>query len=45
MSNSKKNLMLATVKSGLSSANKGNPFWSKRDAFQLLNLTRKNQKA
>jgi len=35
---------IQTAKAGLSSANKNNPFWSKSDAFSLLNLARKNAK-
>lgn len=31
-----------TARAGLASANKGNPFWSKSDAMQLLNLIRNN---
>lgn len=30
------------AREGLASANKGNPFWSKRDAMQLLNMVRAN---
>lgn len=33
-----------TAKQGLVSANKGNPFWSKADAMQTINMTRANGK-
>lgn len=32
-----------TIINGLISANKGNPFWSKADAMQSLNLLRYNE--
>ena len=31
-----------SARAGLVSANKGNPFWTKRDAFQTLNMARAN---
>ena len=34
--------LLQVAKQGLSSANKGNPFWSKSDAMTLINQTRLN---
>ncbi len=42
MSIIKKDLFLTTAISGLKSANKHNPFWSKSDAMALINVTRKN---
>lgn len=38
------NVLMTVAKSGLSSANKNNPFWSKSDAMSRLNSLRAMQR-
>ena len=42
MSNQKKSQFYQIAIEGLKAANKGSIFWSKAQAFELLNVTRKN---
>ena len=42
MSNTKRNLIAATLKAGLASANRGNPFWNRSDAMQTFHYFHKN---
>ncbi len=44
MNTTKRNIVKATLISGLVSANKGNPFWTKADAMQTLALFKKNNR-
>jgi hypothetical protein len=43
MSQSKRELIKATLIAGLVSANKSNPFWSRSDAMISLNIFRGNK--
>ena len=45
MSQSKAAVFNATIKQGLASANRSNPFWSKSDAMQSLALMHKINRA
>lgn len=38
MSQAKANRIRQTLREGLASANRGNPFWTRRDAMQALAL-------
>ena len=40
MSQAKRNKYYLSAIEGLKSANKGNPFWSRSDAMQTLNMAR-----
>ena len=44
MAQSKRNIFNVTIKQGLGMANKGNVFWTKRDAMQSLSLMHKLNK-